>query len=191
MSQIPELFEQIDQEVLLDTLSISTKPNEKKAINTLKKESKGKKVTFSSQPPTVYEYEAESEYREPIAHTFFNEGWCGRAKEAMSTTGFMDFKSKIEAQLGAINHPSLMSQLDQQPPGLLFTSHYKNRKSPLVQPLSLCAESELDSDDGSLSSSNDSPTITTPSDTMDSWLSPLKQQAGTISVYASTIHNKL
>ncbi|KAI8066236.1 uncharacterized protein B0P05DRAFT_553498 [Gilbertella persicaria] len=40
-----------------------------------------------------------------------DEGWPGRAKLAESSDGFMDFKSKIEARLSAVNDPSLVSQL--------------------------------------------------------------------------------
>ncbi|CAO3691257.1 unnamed protein product [Rhizopus stolonifer] len=156
-SQIPEST--------VNKMSPCVKQNRGILVNPAEKtQNIGRRVSFSVDPPVVHEYDAEP--KEPIA--FFNEGWCGRAQEAMNSSGFMDFKSKIEAKLSAINNPSLMSQLDQHTqPG----SRYKYRKSPLVEPLSLCPEvNELENNNESMSPNNDSPVITTPSDTIDSWL---------------------
>ncbi|KAF1801070.1 hypothetical protein FB192DRAFT_1383845 [Mucor lusitanicus] len=68
----------------------------------------------------------------------------------MKSSGFIDFKSKIEAKLGAINDPSLISQLDSsnanvdestllynQENSPLYRGYYRNRKSPLVKKLNL------------------------------------------------------
>lgn len=97
-----------------------------------------KKVSFSTEPPTVYEYEAE--YDEPTrkGDSLFDDGWPGRTKKAMTSSGFIDFKSKIEAKLGAINDPSLISQLDTICNEPINTyGGYRQRKSPLVQKLNL------------------------------------------------------
>lgn len=108
-----------------------------------------KKVTFSAEPPMVFEYEPE--YDQDITKkngvSLFDDGWPGRTKIAMKSTGFIDFKSKIEAKLGAINDPSLISQLDtnvsenclmfDQEQSPLYRGYYRHRKSPLVQKLNL------------------------------------------------------
>ncbi|KAI7903883.1 uncharacterized protein BX663DRAFT_505556 [Cokeromyces recurvatus] len=103
---------------------------EKKAI---------KKVRFSTDPPTVYEYEAEYDNMNATTKSvFFDDGWPGRARKAMNTTGFIDFKTKIEAKLGAINDPSLISELEKNHnDNTLFRGYYRHRKSPLVQKLNL------------------------------------------------------
>lgn len=102
-------------------------------------ENQKKHVRFSTEPPMIYEYEAE--FDEPVTtnNTLFDDGWPGRTKKAMNSTGFIDFKSKIEAKLGAINDPSLISELetDVQEPSLLYRGYYRDRKSPLVQKLNL------------------------------------------------------
>jgi hypothetical protein len=117
-----------------------------------------KKVRFSEEAPMIYEYEPE--YDELTTETkkkanlggvsLFDEGWPGRTKVAMKSDGFMDFKAKIEAQLGAINDPSLISQLDSsnesidestlmcnQEESPLYRGYYRHRKSPLVEKLNL------------------------------------------------------
>lgn len=101
------------------------------------KAKKHKKVRFSKEPPTVFEYEAEYDDK-PTSSILFDDGWPGRTKAAMKSTGFIDFKSKIEAKLGAINDPELISQLDtmvQEPPS--YRGYYRDRKSPLVKKLNL------------------------------------------------------
>ncbi|CAO3610362.1 unnamed protein product [Mucor hiemalis] len=118
------------------------------------KKSTTKKVTFTEAAPTIYEYEAE--YDSPTkamktgSSSLFDDGWPGRTKNAMESSGFMDFKSKIEAKLGAINDPSLISELDKsnenvdessllynQEESPLFRGYYRHRKSPLVKKLNL------------------------------------------------------
>lgn len=110
-----------------------------------------KQVRFTSDPPEVFEYEPE--YPLPLIHkdhSLFDDGWPGRTKTAMKSSGFIDFKSKIEAKLGAINDPSLISQLDSsnanvdestllynQENSPLYRGYYRNRKSPLVKKLNL------------------------------------------------------
>lgn len=110
-----------------------------------------KQVRFTSDPPQVFEYEPE--YPLPQIHkdhSLFDDGWPGRTKTAMKSSGFIDFKSKIEAKLGAINDPSLISQLDSsnanvdestllynQENSPLYRGYYRNRKSPLVKKLNL------------------------------------------------------
>lgn len=110
-----------------------------------------KQVRFSLDPPMVFEYEPE--YPLPLTnkdHSLFDDGWPGRTKTAMKSSGFIDFKSKIEAKLGAVNDPSLISQLDSsnanvdestllynQEDSPLYRGYYRNRKSPLVQKLNL------------------------------------------------------
>ncbi|KAI7895163.1 uncharacterized protein EV154DRAFT_477612 [Mucor mucedo] len=107
--------------------------------STITKTKSTKKVSFSTEPPTVYEYEAE--YDEPTrkGDSLFDDGWPGRTKKAMKSSGFIDFKSKIEAKLGAINDPSLISQLDTICNEPITTTYggYRQRKSPLVQKLNL------------------------------------------------------
>ncbi|GAN04591.1 hypothetical protein MAM1_0068c04052 [Mucor ambiguus] len=110
-----------------------------------------KQVRFTSDAPQVFEYEPE--YPLPQIHkdhSLFDDGWPGRTKTAMKSSGFIDFKSKIEAKLGAINDPSLISQLDSsnanvdestllynQENSPLYRGYYRNRKSPLVKKLNL------------------------------------------------------
>lgn len=97
-----------------------------------------KKVTFCTKPPVVFEYEPEYEQEDITkTHELFDDGWPGRTKTAMNSTGFIDFKSKIEAKLGAINDPSLISQLDTLCNKEPVYCGYRNRKSPLVQKLNL------------------------------------------------------
>ncbi|KAI9482888.1 MAG: hypothetical protein EXX96DRAFT_447142, partial [Benjaminiella poitrasii] len=78
---------------------------------------------------------------------FFDDGWPGRTRTAMNTTGFIDFKSKIEAKLGAINDPSLILEIENNSNTIaitnnnshssMFHAYYRHRKSPLVQKLDL------------------------------------------------------
>lgn len=111
-----------------------------------------KTVTFSADPPVIHEYEPEYEDQTTYSykdHSLFDDGWPGRTKSAMNSTSFMDFKSKIEAKLGAINDPTLVSQLDtcienvdegsllcNRPESSLY-SGYRSKKSPSVKRLSL------------------------------------------------------
>ncbi|KAI8366459.1 hypothetical protein EDC96DRAFT_508158 [Choanephora cucurbitarum] len=82
--------------------------------------SKPKQVTFCPNPPVVYEYEPEYDDTDNIDSDViqkptgfkFDEGWPGRAKRASTSSGFLDFKSKIEAQLSAVNDASVMSQIN-------------------------------------------------------------------------------
>lgn len=100
-----------------------------------------KKVTFSPDPPTVHEYEPEYDLLPRVTSSkLFDDGWPGRAKKAMASTEFMDFKSKIEAKLGAINDPSLLVQLQDKDNEIIHQEnrgYYRHRKSPLVQKLNL------------------------------------------------------
>lgn len=147
------------------TLSTMVK-NDKNSSN------KKKRVRFTDQAPIVHEYEPEYDELEDTTTTtkkassggggvsLFDEGWPGRTKVAMKSDGFMDFKSKIEAKLGAINDPSLIYQLDSSNSSvnqgsLLFNcqaqdgeqteegssnsyrGYYRHRKSPLVKKLNL------------------------------------------------------
>jgi hypothetical protein len=107
---------------------------------------KQKRVTFSIDPPSIHEYEPE--YDNLPTHSYkdyslFDDGWPGRTKSAMNSTGFIDFKSKIEAKLGAINDPSLVSQLDTcneniHESSLLYNQpEYRRKKSSSVKRLSL------------------------------------------------------
>jgi hypothetical protein len=103
-----------------------------------------KRVTFSPDPPKVHEYEAEYDITiKPTNSKLFDDGWPGRTKKAMASTEFMDFKSKIEAKLGAINDASLLVQLDKNNNEMIDFSnqenrgYYRHRKSPLVQKLKL------------------------------------------------------
>lgn len=130
------LLQQFDQWDLIGD-RLSTKPK--------------KQVRFTADPPQVFEYEPE--YPLPLIskdHSLFDDGWPGRTKTAMKSSGFIDFKSKIEAKLGAINDPSLISQLDSsnanvdesrllynQENSPLYRGYYRNRKSPLVKKLNL------------------------------------------------------
>ncbi|KAG1147635.1 hypothetical protein G6F37_003900 [Rhizopus arrhizus] len=151
------------QDPVKPTVGILIHPTQTKRTST-------RQVSFSLDPPLIYEYEPE--YDQPMPSvSFFDEGWPGRAKKAMDSTGFIDFKSKIEAKLSAINHPVLMSQLesDQSVQPSLLSSRYRGRKSPLVEPLSFCAEQDESDTDSSLSPTIDSPLIATPSDTLDTW----------------------
>lgn len=134
------------------------------------KRTSSRQVSFSLDPPLIYEYEPEHDQPMPSV-SFFDEGWPGRAKKAMDSTGFIDFKSKIEAKLSAINHPGLMSQLesDRSVQPSLLSSRYRDRKSPLVEPLSFCPEQDESDTDSSLSPTIDSPLVATPSDSLDTW----------------------
>ncbi|KAI8978579.1 hypothetical protein BDB01DRAFT_837220 [Pilobolus umbonatus] len=86
---------------------------------------KQKKVTFDLTP-TVYEYEPEYDTVQPT-NTLMIEGWPGKTKDAMKSVGFIDFKSKIEAKLSALNDADLISQLeqnDQDPPTSIFERRF-------------------------------------------------------------------
>lgn len=134
-----------------------------------------RKVSFSLDPPTVHEYEPEYDALPEIKSAcFFDDGWPGRAKQAMTSDSFMDFKARIEAKLSATNSSSLMIELNQSSNSsssspLLSNSLYKHKKNPLVQSLELCPETETDGSDSSSSPSNESP-ITTPVNTMNAWI---------------------
>lgn len=130
------LFQQFEQWDLIGD-GLSTRPK--------------KQVRFASDPPQVFEYEPEY----PLSlihkdHSLFDDGWPGRTRTAMKSSGYIDFKSKIEAKLGAINHSSLISQLDSsnanvdestllynQENSSLYRGYYRSRKSPFVEKLNL------------------------------------------------------
>jgi hypothetical protein len=103
------------------------------------KKRRARKVTFSTEPPQVYEYEPEYDDDAPseTAVGFMSEGWPGRTKDAMNTSSFIDFKSKIEAKLGAVNDSSLMTELNNSIKEQESRGFYRHRKSPLVQKLNL------------------------------------------------------
>jgi hypothetical protein len=161
-----------EEQVITDQVSATSKQD-----NCMNKKS----VTFSVDPPIVHEYESEYD-NQPIHsykdHSLFDDGWPGRTKSAMNSTGFMDFKSKIEAKLGAINDPSLVSQLDTcnenvDESSLLYNRGYRGKKSPSVKRLSLrpipncnmIEEPSLMMDSPSPSNSYTDSPLTTPSDT--------------------------
>lgn len=120
--------EAINQNNLVGVTSLPTNSNKKKT------------VTFTDEAPTVYEYEPEYDlvhHNKSSNNLMFDDGWPGRTKMAMKSTGFIDFKSKIEAKLGAINDPSLISELDKEDQIPLYRGYYRHRKSPLVNKLNL------------------------------------------------------
>ncbi|KAI8352488.1 hypothetical protein BD560DRAFT_408781 [Blakeslea trispora] len=99
--------------------------------------SKPKQVTFCPNPPVVHEYEPEYDTTDNVIQKptgfKFDEGWPGRAKIAIKSSGFLDFKSKIEARLSAVNDASVMSQINastadlnnHRPPSVLVNYHPK------------------------------------------------------------------
>jgi hypothetical protein len=127
-----------------------------------------RRVTFSEEAPQVFEYEAEYDTPKQSVHgRSLDDGWPGRAKSAMKSSAFIDFKSKIEAKLSAVNDDSeLISEIknmDYQNGG----GYYRYRKSPLVQRLSLRPipnQNYCTDEDNELSSPCDSPPPETPKD---------------------------
>ncbi|KAI8975710.1 hypothetical protein BDF20DRAFT_837076 [Mycotypha africana] len=160
----------------------SSSSDEEEQISIIQKPKSVKKVTFSKEPPTIFEYEPEYDKTATMLYTssnnmtynhtpvsyknnsLFDEGWPGRTKKAMNSAGFIDFKSKIEAKLGAVNDPALLLALDKNNETILKLAedkddnddkvicsttmvdrelsqdsrgYYRHRKSPLVQSLNL------------------------------------------------------
>ncbi|KAI8882656.1 hypothetical protein K501DRAFT_295147 [Backusella circina FSU 941] len=117
----------------------STKKSNKK-LKSKKNKKRARKVTFSTEPPQIYEYEPEYDHVDApsdAAVGFMSEGWPGRAKDAMNTSSFIDFKSKIEAKLCAANDASLVTELNNSMKEQESRGFYRHRKSPLVQKLNL------------------------------------------------------